>query len=258
MRKRFKKDLQLFIMQRKILVGNWKLHPSTMCQALQLTKEIVKTEYDIFDICIIPPQLFISTIVNELKDNQNICIGAQNCHYESSGAYTGETSVESLKDIGVKYILCGHSERRILFEETDNIINKKVKKVVESGLTAILCIGESLEEKEFGLVNEVCNRQIKIGLHEIDINNIDKIIIAYEPVWAIGTGKVCDSDQAEKIIKNIRDTVASLYNRTIRVIYGGSVNTKNIRDIWNKDIDGCLVGGASINSQIFNDMIQSL
>lgn len=247
--------------KKKIIIGNWKLNPKTKKEAINLVKDILnlhKSTNDI-DICIIPPQIFISTIFDELN-GINISIGSQNCHYESDGAYTGEVSIDSLRDIGVSYVLCGHSERRILFNESDNIINKKVKKVLEAGLTPVLCIGELLEEKELGLVNEVCNTQINIGFNNIKNENIEKIIIAYEPVWAIGTGKVCEPEDAEKIIKQIRETIISIYGsnigKNIRIIYGGSVNGNNVKNIMSRDIDGCLVGGASINAESFNKILK--
>lgn len=254
--------------KRKIIIGNWKLNPKTKNEAISLVQDIINFQKidntsNNIDICIIPPQIFIPYIINEIEEsfdtNIHILVGSQNCHYEYEGAYTGEVSVESLKDIGVKYILCGHSERRTLFNENDYIINKKVKKILESGLTAILCIGESLLEKELNLVNEVCNSQLKIGLNNVNNNEIDKIIIAYEPVWAIGTDKVCMPEDAEKVIKSIRNTIVSIYGdetgENIRIIYGGSVNANNIKNIMNEDIDGCLVGGASINAESFNQII---
>jgi triosephosphate isomerase len=244
--------------KKKIIIGNWKLNPRTKNKALQLVGDIISSINSSIDVCIIPPQLFIPLIANELRGT-NIAVGSQNCHYESDGAYTGEVSIESLKEYNVEYVLCGHSERRVLFKETDLMINKKVKKVVEEGLIAVLCIGETLEENDLGLVNEVCSTQIKMGLHNIDNEEISRIIIAYEPVWAIGTGKVCEPEDAEKTIKNIRVTIEGLYGkdaaRQMRIIYGGSVNTENIKTLMNKDIDGCLVGGASINAESFSKII---
>lgn len=242
---------------KKIIIGNWKLNPRTKTQAITLIKDILCLKKDTdMDICIIPPEIFVPDVASTLEFT-DISIGAQNCHYENDGAYTGETSAESLKDYGVKYILCGHSERRALFGETDNTINKKVRKVVETGLTAVLCVGESLEQKELGLVNEICNSQIKIGLNGVQNQYVDKIIIAYEPVWAIGTGKVCDADDAEKVIKQLRILVSSIYEngRAIRIVYGGSVNGNNINNLLKKDIDGFLVGGASINAENFVKII---
>jgi triosephosphate isomerase len=247
--------------KKKIIIGNWKLNPKTKNEAVNLVKDILSLNKDNsdIDICIIPPQIFITTVFN-LLESTNICIGSQNCYYESEGAYTGEVSIESLKDSGVSYVLCGHSERRILFNETDNIINKKIKKVLEAGLTPVLCIGELLQEKELGLVNESCNTQIKIGLNGIKNENIEKIIIAYEPVWAIGTGKVCEPEDAEKVVKQIRETIISMYGseigKNIRIIYGGSVNGNNVKNIMSRDIDGCLVGGASINAESFNKILK--
>lgn len=245
--------------KKKIIIGNWKLNPKTENDAIQLTNDImelilVRNVFFDLDVCIIPPQLFIPSISGILRST-SINIGAQNCHYESEGSFTGEVSVESLKDYDVKYILCGHSERRMLFHENNIIINKKIKKIVNVGLTAILCIGELLEEKELELVKEVCATQIKFGLNGIKNKDMDKIIIAYEPVWAIGTGKVCEAEDAEKVIKYIRELIANIYGdeigQEICIIYGGSVNSNNIKNIMSKDIDGCLVGGASINAESF-------
>lgn len=170
-------------------------------------------------------------------------------------------SAESLADIGVKYVLCGHSERRSLFHETNEIINKKMKKALECGLTPVLCIGESLVERNLGLVDEICGLQLKTGL--MDINNvyIKNVIIAYEPIWAIGTGKVCKPDDAEKTIWSIRRIITTIYGPdigiNIRILYGGSVNAGNVKDIISKEIDGCLVGGASIDAEGFIKLLQN-
>jgi triosephosphate isomerase (TIM) len=250
------------VARKKMVIGNWKLHPKTKNQAINLALDILKLRPNVnkLDICIIPPQLFISAICSELDFEQtNISVGSQNCHYELDGAFTGEVSAASLKDIGVKYVLCGHSERRTLFNETDHIINRKVRKIVEVGMTPILCIGESLEEKKLDLVAEVCNTQLKNGLNGILDVDAEEVVIAYEPVWAIGTGKVCSAVEAEKTIKQIRQTLVSMYGdvsgQRIRIIYGGSVNENNINDLMDKKIDGVLVGGASINAETFGKIL---
>lgn len=251
------------VARKKMIIGNWKLNPKTKNQAIHLALDILELRPNVnkLDICIIPPQLFISAICSELDFEQtNISVGSQNCHYELDGAFTGEVSAASLKDIGVKYVLCGHSERRTLFHETDQIINRKVRKIVETGMTPILCIGESLEEKKLDLVAEVCNTQLKIGLNGILDVDAEHVVIAYEPVWAIGTGKVCSAVEAEKIVKQIRQTLVSMYGdvsgQRIRIVYGGSVNENNINDLMDKKIDGVLVGGASINAETFGKILE--
>lgn len=248
--------------RRKLIIANWKLNPNNKINAINLASNILSLLENAYlvDVCIIPPQIYIP-VVSTIVERTNIAIGSQNCHYESSGAYTGEVSVDSLIDFGVKYILCGHSERRVLFQETDEIINKKVKKVVESGLTAVLCVGESLEENELGLVEQVCSTQIKRGLQNITNDKISHVVIAYEPVWAIGTGRVCNPDDAENAIRNIRTVVNGIYGeetgRNMQILYGGSVSATNVENIMSKNIDGCLVGGASINAESFANIVKN-
>ena len=248
--------------RRKLIIANWKLNPNNKTCASNLALNILSLLENAYlvDVCIIPPQIYIP-VVSTILERTNIAIGSQNCHYELSGAYTGEVSVDSLIDFGIKYILCGHSERRVLFQETDEIINKKVKQVVESGLTAVLCVGESLEENELGLVEQVCKNQIKKGLQNITNDKISQVVIAYEPVWAIGTGRVCNPDDADNAIRNIRATITQMYGQetglNMQILYGGSVNAANVKNLMSKNIDGCLVGSASINAESFANIVQN-
>ena len=189
-----------------------------------------------------------------------ISIAAQNCHWESSGAYTGEISVEMAKDAGCSYIIIGHSERRQYFFETDEMINKKAKAIIAGGLIPIICCGETLEQREAGVTDEHIASQIRAALSGISSDDVAKSVIAYEPIWAIGTGKTCDSAEANRVISMIRrvvsDVAGSSAAESIRILYGGSVKPSTIAEqMEQSDIDGALVGGASLKSDSFNEII---
>ncbi|MCM8784991.1 MAG: triose-phosphate isomerase [Candidatus Omnitrophica bacterium] len=241
-------------MRRVIIAGNWKMY-KTPTESINFVKELVEKEkkYDNRDVLICPP--FTSLYpVSEILRNSSIKLGAQNVFFEDVGPYTGEISPFMLKDIGVEYVICGHSERRNIFGETDEIINKKVKRVVETGMKAILCVGEKLEQRENGETFKVVENQIKKSLEKID--NIENVVIAYEPVWAIGTGKTALPEQAEEVHIFIRELISKIYNKDIAenliIIYGGSVKPENIDQLMKeKDIDGVLVGGACLQIDSF-------
>ena len=188
-------------------------------------------------------------------------IGAQNAYFEESGAYTGEVSLEMLKDLGVSYVVLGHSERREIFGETDEMINKKVLKTLEAGLKPILCVGEKLEERKQDITIELVRLQTKVGLQGVSAAQMKEVVIAYEPVWAIGTGLVATNEQAEEVCKAIREVLAEMYDQTtadgVRIQYGGSVNGGNAKDLFAMpNIDGGLVGGASLKEE-FIDVINA-
>lgn len=190
----------------------------------------------------------------------NIKIGAQNVHFEESGAYTGEISANMLKSINVDYVIIGHSERRMYFAETDETVNKKVKAVLKNGLFPIVCVGESLKQRENGVQEEVVTNQVNLALEGIESSLVEKIIIAYEPIWAIGTGKTCESQEANKMCKAIREKIENLYGQNVakRVIiqYGGSVKPQNAKELFEtSDIDGALIGGASLNVEDFEKIV---
>jgi triosephosphate isomerase len=244
---------------RKILAaGNWKMN-ETPSETKALIAEMVKTcASDTVDVLLCVPAIDIPAAVEAAKGS-NIQIGAENMYFEESGAFTGEISPAMLVDAGVKYVIIGHSERRQYFAETDQTVNKKVLKALEHGLVPVMCCGETLEQREQGVTMDWIRQQVKIGLNGVTPEDAKKVIIAYEPIWAIGTGKTATSDQAEEVCKGIRDLLRELYGddvaETTRVLYGGSVKPANAAELFAKeDIDGGLVGGASLKAS-FGDIV---
>ena len=204
------------------------------------------------DVVFCVPAIDITTVVEAVKGS-NVAVGGENLYFEDKGAYTGEISADMLLDAGCKYVIMGHSERREYFKETDADINKKVLKAIEKGLTPIMCCGESLEQREQGITLDWIRMQIKIGLQNVKAEDAEKMVIAYEPIWAIGTGKTATTEQAEEVCGAIRDVIREIYDdataEAIRIQYGGSVNAKNAAELFAQpDIDGGLVGGASLKA----------
>lgn len=245
-------------MRKPVIIGNWKMN-KTLDEAKILISEILSQELDNSVekvVCI--PYIYI-TEIRKLLDGTYIGLGVQNMFYEKSGAYTGEISPIMLKSCGVSYVILGHSERRTIFNETDDIINKKVKAALQNNLIPILCCGESLEERNSGTEKDVVKRQINNSLFGISKSEIEKVIIAYEPIWAIGTGLTASSDDAEEMIKFIREILNDIYGEIslkVRIQYGGSVKPNNIKDLMQKEnIDGALVGGACLESKSFCELI---
>ncbi|MCM8804673.1 MAG: triose-phosphate isomerase [Candidatus Omnitrophica bacterium] len=241
-------------MKKFLIAGNWKMH-KTPNESIIFVNELLRRikDYKDRDILICPPFTSLYPISQILKDRP-IKLGAQNVYFENEGPYTGEISPLMLKDIGVEYVICGHSERRNIFGETDEIINKKVKKTVEMGMKAILCVGEKLEEREKGKTFEIIENQIKKSLENFD--NIENLVIAYEPVWAIGTGKTAQPSQAEEVHIFIRELISRIYNKefaeNLIILYGGSVKPENIDQLMKeKNIDGVLVGNACLKVDSF-------
>lgn len=205
------------------------------------------------------PFVDITTAVKAAKGSK-IAIGAENIHFEPKGAYTGEVSAAMLKECGVKYVIIGHSERRQYFNETDETVNKKVKVALENGFRPIVCVGESLEEREQDVWSEVIRKQVKCAVQGIPVEDIKKVVIAYEPIWAIGTGKTATADQANEVCAAIRECLRGLYGaraaRAITIQYGGSMNAKNAAELLSKpDVDGGLIGGASLKPNDFREII---
>jgi triosephosphate isomerase len=241
-------------MKKTLIAGNWKMY-KTPSESIDFVEKLIKNlkNYEDRDILICPP--FTSLYpVSQIIKNSSVKLGAQNVYFENEGAFTGEISPIMLKDIGVEYVICGHSERRNIFGETDEIINKKVKKVTENGMRPILCVGEKLEEREKGQTFEVVENQIRNCLS--NFKDIEKLVIAYEPVWAIGTGKTALPQQAEEAHVFIRELIGKMYNNEIAenliILYGGSVKPENIDQLMKeKDIDGVLVGGACLKIDSF-------
>ena len=238
-------------MRKKMVAGNWKMNmtPSGAVKLAEELKPMVKN--DDVDVVFCVPAIDIVPVVNEVK---NIKVGAENMFYEEKGAYTGELSPEMLVDAGVSYVIIGHSERRQYFHETDEIINKKMRKAIEHKLLPILCCGESLEQRESGVTLEFIKKQIVNAFKYIPPEKVINCIIAYEPIWAIGTGRVATAEQAQEVCSairtNIRDIYGAVVAERIRILYGGSVNAGNANHIFSMpDIDGGLVGGASLKPE---------
>ena len=239
--------------RRKIVAGNWKMNmtPSEAVKLVEELKPLVKN--DDVDVVFCVPAIDIVPVVEACKGT-NIAVGAENMYFEEKGAYTGEISAAMLLDAGVKYVVLGHSERRDYFKEDDVLLNKKVKKAFEAGLTPILCCGETLEQREMGVTMDWIRLQIKSDLAGVAADDVKNLVIAYEPIWAIGTGKTATSDQAEEVCKGIRELIAEVYDtdtaQAVRIQYGGSMNAGNAKELLAKpNIDGGLIGGASLKAE---------
>ncbi|MEA2037533.1 MAG: triose-phosphate isomerase [Nanoarchaeota archaeon] len=244
-------------MRRVIIAGNWKMN-KTVSDAVSLVKELKELVKDVKDIEVVvcPPFIALNNIAEEIKGS-NVKLGAQNAYFEKEGAFTGEVSCSMLKDVDVDYVIIGHSERRHVLGETDDVINKKIKAALDAKLKPIFCVGELLEEREANKTNEVIEKQIKEGLKDVK----DNVVIAYEPVWAIGTGKTATPEQAEEVHLFIRDLLKKIYDDRVAeetsILYGGSVKPSNIQGLMDKaNIDGALVGGASLKAKDFSDIVK--
>lgn len=243
-------------MRKTIVAGNWKMN-KTPSEAVELAKMLkAKVDTDKSDVVFCVPAIDIIPIGEVIKGT-NIALGAENVYFEDKGAYTGEISAPMLKDAGVKYVIVGHSERRQYFGETDEDVNKKIKKILEYGMTPIMCCGETLEQREMDITIEHIRMQIKKGLYGLTAEDAEKVVIAYEPIWAIGTGKTATSQQAQEVCAEVRKVVGEVYGadtaEKIRIQYGGSVNGKNAAELFAMaDIDGGLVGGASLKEDFEN------
>ena len=272
--------------RKTIIAGNWKMN-KTPAEAKALIEEmkplLSKTKWCEMVLCV--PFTDIQAAVKAAKGSK-IAIGAENMHFEKSGAFTGEISADMLKELGVKYVIIGHSERRQYFNETDEACGKKVQVALENGLRPILCVGESLTEREQDVTMEVIRKQIKIALQNVAVEDIKKVVIAYEPIWAIGTGKTATTEQAQEVCKGIRECIAEIYDeataeeqanevcsairdclrekygaraaRGITIQYGGSMNAKNASELLAQpDVDGGLIGGASLKSADFATIVEA-
>lgn len=249
-------------MRKYVIAGNWKMN-NDLRESEKLIvelKNLLQNEKPNCDVIVCPPFTSLSEAAKLLKGSQ-IKLGAQNMHFEDSGAFTGEVSASMLISVGCEYVILGHSERRNIFGENDEMINKKIKKALSVGLKPIFCVGELLEERENGSTNEVVKRQILRGLKGISDDEMKKIIIAYEPVWAIGTGKTASPAQAQAVHEFIRDLIEIEYSletaNDVTIQYGGSVKPENANElISQKDIDGALVGGACLKADSFLGIIK--
>ena len=250
-------------MRKKIVAANWKMN-MTQAESARFVESLLLDLGDISDVevVIIPPFTAIAKVTESLSKAQNIKVGAQNMHWEKSGAFTGEISAALLRDLFVRYVVLGHSERRTLFGETDEIVNKKVRAAHEATLRPIVCVGETLEQREKGKVEKVLSAQLRGSLAGLEAKELLETIIAYEPVWAIGTGKVATAEQAQEAHAFIRQTLGDMSDdataEKIRIQYGGSVKPDNARRLMSQpDIDGALVGGASLDPRIFAQIVNA-
>mgnify|MGYP000681911603 CR=1 FL=1 len=246
--------------RKTIIAGNWKMNKTaseTKKFAEELKALLPKAKW--CDIVVCVPSVDIAAAIKGFKDAR-VSVGAQNVFYEKNGAYTGEVSADMLKDLGVKYVIIGHSERRQYFGETDLTVNRKVLSALEAGLHPIICVGETLEQRELGITMELIALQVKSALAGVPAEKLRKCVIAYEPVWAIGTGKTATAEDAQEVCGAIRETLKEMFGEEladgIRVLYGGSAKPGNIAELVAKpDVDGALVGGASLKAADFASMV---
>lgn len=245
-----------------LIVANWKMNPKTSAEAKKIFAGVAAGSKKIkrAQMVICPPAVFLGLFAGKAK---KVKLGAQNCHWEEKGAFTGEASLSQIKDIGCRYVLAGHSERRNIFGETDEMVNKKVLAILNSGLTPILCMGETAAERQGGTTFQVLKNQFEKGLAGVAKNAVEKVILAYEPVWAIGTGKVCDTAQAEEVNIFLKKALCEKYSRNIansmQILYGGSVKSDNVLSfVKEAKMSGVLVGGASLDPKEFIKIAQQI
>ena len=247
--------------RKAIIAGNWKMN-KTASEAAVLVDELIPAVKDAScEVVICPPFTDLVTAVAKTKGT-NIHVGAENVHFEKSGAFTGEISADMLVDLGVEYVIVGHSERRQYFAETDQTVNKRTLAALNAGLKVILCVGESLQQREEGVTEELVRMQTKIALRDVTAEQMENVVIAYEPVWAIGTGKTATADQANEVNGYIRSVIAQLYGQAAAdafvVQYGGSMNAGNAEELLAKEhVDGGLIGGASLKAKDFSVIVKA-
>lgn len=247
-------------MRRSLIAGNWKMHTNVL-DACRLAADVAKACAGVEDrdVLLAPPYTVLSEVSHVIQES-SIITCAQNVCWEAQGAFTGEISPVMVKDAGATAAIVGHSERRQIFFETDELINTRLRGALAFGLLGILCIGETLEEREQEKTFDVLEKQIRSGLRGVEASAMDKVVLAYEPVWAIGTGKTATTDQAQEVHAFIRNLIGSMYEKTvaeqIRILYGGSVKPSNVDDLMSQpDIDGALVGGAALDAESFGRII---
>lgn len=245
-------------MRKVIIAGNWKMN-KTVSESVEFIEKLKKEELDKEVECVVCAPFISLERMSVASENTAIKLGAQNVSQYDNGAYTGEISTSMLKDLNMEYVILGHSERRQYFLETNEVINQKVQKVLSSKMTPILCVGETLEERESGKMNDVIATQIKEGLANLSFEQAKGVVVAYEPIWAIGTGKTATSDQANEMAMFIRKQLRKLFQdvaEDISILYGGSVKPNNIKEIMvQSDIDGALVGGAALKVDSFAELV---
>ncbi len=249
--------------RKAIIAGNWKMNKTRpeAKELLEAIKPLVANAEGKVEVIACVPFTNLETAIN-VTAGSNVKIGAENCHFEKSGAFTGEISADMLTELGVEYVVLGHSERRQYFGETDETVNKRTKAALAAGLKPIVCVGELLWERECNITEEVIAKQIKLDFYDVSAEDIKKCVIAYEPVWAIGTGKTATADQAEEVCAFIRSMLAKLYDdataQAVTIQYGGSMNAGNAAELLSKEnVDGGLIGGASLKANDFNTIVQA-
>lgn len=246
-------------MRKKVIAGNWKMNklPNEAIELIEKLTPLVKDTDSEVIVCV--PYIDLFYVLMQTQGT-NIKVGAQNMHWEEKGAYTGEISGDMLSKMGVEYVIIGHSERRAYFAETDETVNKKIKSALNYNLKPIVCVGESLEQRETGVAKEIITKQTELALDGVDSKDLEKIIIAYEPIWAIGTGKTATKEDANESIKWIREKIVEKYGQQVAdgviIQYGGSVKSSNAKELFEmSDIDGGLVGGASLDAEEFAKIV---
>ncbi len=251
-------------MRKPFVAGNWKMN--TDCRSgVDLAKAVADGSAGLagssVDVAVIPPFVYLSA-VEQAIGSSGVALGAQDVYFEAKGAFTGEISAAMLKDVGCTYVLCGHSERRHVLGESDELVNQKLKASLSGGLLPILCVGELLEERDASQTEQVVERQIRAGLAGLSAEKVSAVTIAYEPVWAIGTGRTATREQAQEVHAFIRKLLAGMYDESVaqemRILYGGSVKADNAEELMGQeDVDGCLVGGASLKADDFVQIIEA-
>lgn len=252
-------------MRKYLMAGNWKMN-KTMSEAIVLTQQLCNQynrKWDNVDIVVCPPAIDIKSVYTVIDfDKTKIAVGAQNVHWEESGAFTGEISIPMIKEAGCEFCIVGHSERREMFNETDTSVNLKVKALIEADIAPIVCVGESLSMRDSGDYVGFIVAQVRAALAGLDEADMKKVVIAYEPIWAIGTGRTATPEQAEEVCAAIRATIADMFSKGVadacRVLYGGSMNVGNVESLLAQpDIDGGLIGGAALQSDSFRQLIEA-
>jgi triosephosphate isomerase len=251
--------------RRPVIAGNWKMNKNHL-EAIQLTQKLAwaldKEDTEAVEVVVCPPFVALRSVQTLVQgDRLPLGYGAQNCHYEPAGAYTGEVSAPMLAKLGCSYVIVGHSERRQYFGEDDELVNRKAKAVLATGMQPIVCVGESLEQREAGQTGQVVGGQVRGSLAGLSAAQVGGLVVAYEPVWAIGTGRAATADDAQETIALVRGTIAELVGKTaadaVRIQYGGSVKPSNIEELMAQpDVDGALVGGASLDADQFAAIVK--
>ena len=242
-------------MRKNFIAGNWKMN-TTAAEAVALARAVADGSADVdADLAVAPPYVYLAAVADVVKDS-GVAVSAQDMYFEAKGAFTGEVSAQMLMDVGCSYVILGHSERRHVMGESDELINRKVRAALAAGLKPILCIGELLEEREAGRTSAVCERQVTEGLADVSASDMERVTMAYEPVWAIGTGRTATPEQAQDVHAEVRALIGKLYGvdvaGALRIQYGGSVKPENAAELMcQPDVDGALVGGASLKADSF-------